>query len=176
MSMLVPEGTTPDGRTLGVILVDHGSRLAAANEMLLEVATLFRRVTGQTIVEPAHMELAEPSIERAFEACVAQGAQVVVVHPYFLSPGRHSTTDIPRLVGAAAARHPGVAFHVTQPLGLSEHIAAVIQERISECLANGLSCAACASRTCAASPALAPWRRRAGSSGSWALGHRGLGR
>lgn len=146
---------TPDGRTLGVILVDHGSRMAAANEMLLDVATLFRAVTQRAIVEPAHMELAEPTIQQAFDKCVAQGAQVVVVHPYFLSPGRHSTTDIPRMVAEAAARHPGVSFHVTQPLGLSEHIAEVIQERIGECLTHGLSCAVCASRTCAASPAFA---------------------
>ena len=142
-----------EGKTLGIILVDHGSRFGAANEMLLEVAALYRRVSGRKIVEPAHMELAAPSIEQAFDACVAQGAQVVVVHPYFLSPGRHSTTDIPRLVGEAATRHHGVTFHVTQPLGLSERIADVISERIGECLANGLSCAACASRSCAASPA-----------------------
>jgi sirohydrochlorin ferrochelatase len=112
--------------TLGLVIVDHGSKKAAANDMLLDVAAMFKRVAGTPIVEPAHMELAPPTIEQAFDKCVAQGATLVIVHPYFLSPGRHSTTDIPTLTAQAAARHPGIKFHVTQPLGLDEKIAQIM--------------------------------------------------
>lgn len=137
----------------GIILVDHGSRLPAANAMLLEVAALFRRVSGRGIVEAAHMELAEPSIGEAFDRCVAQGAKIIIVHPYFLSPGRHSTHDIPRLTTEAAARHPGVRFHVTPPLGLDEKIAMVIQQRVEECRQAGYQCPRCVHRTgCLAIP------------------------
>jgi sirohydrochlorin ferrochelatase len=136
-----------DGTT-GLILVDHGSKRAAANDMLLDVAAMFKRVSGENIVEPAHMELAEPSIEAAFDACVRQGATLVVVHPYFLSPGRHSTTDIPRLVAEAAAKHPGVRYHVTQPLGLDERIAQIIMQRIGHCVGHGFSCEYCAGTGC----------------------------
>jgi len=131
-------------QTVGIILVDHGSKKAAANALLLEVVALFRKVCAYTIVEPAHMELAEPTIAAAFGACVAQGATLVIVHPYFLAPGRHSTTDIPNLVAAAAAAYPGVGYHVTQPLGLDEKIARVIGERIDHCVQSSLSCAYCA--------------------------------
>ena len=58
---------------MGLILVDHGSRFAAANEQLDAVAALYRRVSGRRIVEPAHMELAEPTIAQAFDACVQIG-------------------------------------------------------------------------------------------------------
>ena len=132
--------------TLGIILVDHGSRLASANDMLNDVAQLFRSVSGQQIVESAHMELAAPTIADAFSACVAQGATRVVVHPYFLSPGRHSTTDIPRMVAEAAKHHPNVSFHVTQPLGLDEKIAQVIMKRITDCGENQYSCEYCQTR------------------------------
>jgi hypothetical protein len=37
--------------------------------------------TGYAIVEPAHMELAEPSIGVAFDRCIERGARLVVVHP-----------------------------------------------------------------------------------------------
>jgi len=120
--------------TTGLILVDHGSKFPAANDMLLDVVKLFRKVSGAAIVEPAHMELAEPTIAQAFEACIAQGATVVVVHPYFLSPGRHSTTDIPRLVAQAAAKHPTVCTQVTEPLGLDDKIAHLILQRIHQSL------------------------------------------
>ena len=132
--------------TVGVIVVDHGSKKAAANDLLPAVVALFKRVSGAAIAEPAHMELAAPSIGEAFDRCVAQGATLVVVHPYFLAPGRHSTTDIPWLTAQAAARHPGVRHHVTQPLGLDEKLARLMVERIEHCLAHDLACAECRGR------------------------------
>lgn len=131
------------GYTVGLVVVDHGSKKSAANDLLLEVADMFKRVSQTPIVEPAHMELAEPSIEQAFDRCVAQGATFVVVHPYFLAPGRHSTTDIPRMTAEAAAKHPGVRFHVTQPLGLDEKIAQIMIQRIDHCLRHDFSCDYC---------------------------------
>ena len=134
--------------TIGLVIVDHGSKKAAANDMLLDVAAMFKRVSGTSIVEPAHMELADPTIEQAFDKCVAQGATFVIVHPYFLSPGRHSTTDIPNLTAQAAARHPGIKFHVTQPLGLDEKIAQIMIQRISHCLQHQFNCDYCQNTGC----------------------------
>src|SRR4051794_33907764 len=97
-----------DDRQLGVVLVDHGSRRDESNAMLLDVVRDFAQATGMPIVEPAHMELAEPSIATAFARCVARGATSVVIFPYFLLPGRHWHDDIPRLAAAAAKGHPGI--------------------------------------------------------------------
>src|SRR5882724_1377628 len=85
---------------LGVIVVDHGSRREESNALLLDVVESFVDATGMPIVEPAHMELAEPSIATAFARCVTRGATTVVVFPYFLLPGRHWNEDIPRLAAA----------------------------------------------------------------------------
>ncbi len=132
---------------LGVILIDHGSRRAESNAMLEKVVSVFRDATGLPIVEPAHMELAEPSLEVAFARCVDQGADTVVVFPYFLGPGRHWDEDIPRLAADAARKHQGVRYLVTAPLGVDERIAAVISDRIAVCLrhtlAEGPACDAC---------------------------------
>ena len=46
----------------------------------------------------AHMELAKPSLAEGLARCAASGASEVVVCPYFLGPGRHTSRDIPRLV------------------------------------------------------------------------------
>ena len=118
--------------TVGIILVDHGSKRAEANAMLEEVARVFRERTGAGVVEAAHMELASPSLGEAFDRCVARGAKRVVIHPYFLAPGRHSTSDIPRLAAEAAERHAGVEYVVTAPLGVDERIADVIAARVRE--------------------------------------------
>jgi len=123
---------TPD--KIGVIVVDHGSRRAESNAMLLDVVRLFQQRSGYTIVEPAHMELAEPSIQTAFDRCVARGAEMIVIHPYFLLPGKHWSRDIPALAEQAAAAHPGVPFLVTAPLGLHPLMAEIMQQRIARCL------------------------------------------
>lgn len=119
---------TGQGKT-AVLLVDHGSRFQAANDMLADVAAMLRELAGVEKVHYCHMELARPTIAEGFEACVKDGATSVVVHPYFLAPGRHSTTDIPRMVAEAARAFPGVEYCVTEPLGVHPKIGEVILER-----------------------------------------------
>ncbi|MBI1367032.1 MAG: hypothetical protein GC162_00110 [Planctomycetes bacterium] len=121
---------------IGIIVVDHGSRRPESNDMLLSVVKLFAEQTDYRIIEPAHMELAEPTIEQAFDRCVERGAKVVVCHPYFLLPGRHWNQDIPNLTAAAAKRHPGIRWMVTAPLGLNEKLPMVMSDAIAHCLSR----------------------------------------
>jgi sirohydrochlorin ferrochelatase len=125
-----------DGDKIGIILVDHGSRREESNAMLLEVVREFQAATGFDIVEPAHMELAEPSIDAAFSRCVERGATKIVVYPYFLLPGRHWDKDIPRLAAAAASRHKGIRYLVTAPFGLHPLMSEIMRQRIEHCLAH----------------------------------------
>ncbi len=128
--------TVPETPRIGLIVVDHGSRRSASNEMLEVMAGMVAEAVPYDIVEPAHMELAEPSITTAFDRCVARGAQLVVVSPYFLLPGRHWNQDIPALTAEAAERHPGVPFLVAAPLGLHPLMARVVESRVAHCLAH----------------------------------------
>ncbi len=128
-----------------IILVDHGSRREAANRMLDEIATLLRTLTTDRVYV-AHMELAEPTVSQAFAAAVADGADDVFVFPYFLSPGRHSREDIPRLCAEAAHAHPGLRWHCTGPIGLDPLMAQLVLRRIEHCERSGYSCNACPDR------------------------------
>ncbi len=125
--------TAADDQT-AVIIVDHGSRRAASNEMLLAAVEQFRESSRFRIVEPAHMELAQPDIASAFARCVEQGATRILVFPYFLSPGRHWSEDIPALVKAAADKYPNVSWLVTAPFGLHPGMTNIINDRIDHCL------------------------------------------
>ena len=114
-------------RMKAILLVDHGSRRDEANEMLVSMAELVQSMAGPAIiVRHAHMELAEPSIASGIRSCVDAGATSVTVFPYMLSPGRHSTSDIPRMVADIAPLHPDVSFSVTPPFGIHEKLAEVI--------------------------------------------------
>lgn len=121
-------------RSTGIIIVDHGSRRRESNEMLKVAAERFAAQSQYVIVEAAHMELAEPTIAQAFDRCVTRGASEIVVFPYFLSPGRHWTEDIPALVESAAERHSNIHWLVTAPFGLHPGMLEIINDRIQYCL------------------------------------------
>jgi len=128
-------GEQTTGERPAVLLIDHGSRRAAANALLDEVAALVRKRLGpESIVEPAHMEIAEPTISDGFARCVEQGATTVVVHPFMLASGRHVTEDLPRLVAEAAARHEGVRFSMAAPLGSHSGVIDAVIERCESAL------------------------------------------
>ena len=112
-----------------ILLVDHGSRLAEANAQLEKLADHARGRLPGWLVWTAHLEVVEPDVPTAIDACVAGGAEQLVIAPYFLSPGRHTKRDLPKLIAAARARHPGVAIALAEPLGFDERIATVAIER-----------------------------------------------
>ena len=113
-----------------ILIVDHGSRLREANDMLICMANLVQAMAGPSvIVRHAHMELADPTIEAGFLNCVEAGATDVTVFPYMLSPGKHSTADIPRMVGEIAKAHPYVRHSVTPAFGVHEKLGELILHR-----------------------------------------------
>lgn len=119
---------------VGIIVVDHGSKLPEANEMLEQVARQFAKSTGVPIIEPAHMELAEPTIAQAFNRCVERGAAKIVVQLFFLSPGRHSSRDIPELVAEAAREHPRIPYVISEPMGMDPRVCDLMLARTLDAL------------------------------------------
>ena len=94
------------------------------------MANLVQTMAGpEVIVRYAHMELAEPSIPAGVRSCVEAGATELVVFPYMLSPGKHSTGDIPRMVAEATQPFPELAVRVTSAFGVHEKLAEVILGR-----------------------------------------------
>jgi len=123
-----------DRDSIGIVIVDHGSRRAESNLRHEAFVSEWAITRGYRIVEPAHMELAEPSISTAFEECVAAGAATVVIAPYFLGPGNHWDRDIPALAAEASAHHPDVRYLVAAPLGPHPLLMDIVDGRIQHCL------------------------------------------
>lgn len=115
-----------------VLLVDHGSRRAEANEQLEALVDLVRARLRDHLVLGAHLELATPSVAEGIDACVAAGAREIVIHPFFLAPGRHSTEDLPRLAREATERHRAVSIRVGPCLGLHPGLVDAVLERIAQ--------------------------------------------
>ena len=123
-----------------ILLIDHGSRRDEANEMMNCMANLVQAMAGpDVVVRFAHMELSEPSIAAGVKDCVDAGATELIVFPYMLSPGKHSTGDIPRMVAEAVSSHPHIGVRVTSAFGVHEKLAEVILGRAGLPMANPLT-------------------------------------
>jgi sirohydrochlorin ferrochelatase len=118
------------GKARAIVIVDHGSRRDQANAVVAEVAKLVQARAGERAeIRFAHMELCEPSLAQVLDECAARGAREVTVQPLFLAPGRHATRDIPNMVDAARARHPGVVFHLGEVIGADPLLAELLISR-----------------------------------------------
>ncbi len=126
---------TPDparAQRLGLLVVGHGSRRPEANAVLRELAAaVARRARAVHAVRPAYLELESPTVGEGYAALVADGCDHIVVHPYFLYPGNHSTTDIPAARAAAQATHPEVGWTMTEPLSLDDRLVDLVLDRVA---------------------------------------------
>ena len=118
--------------SVGIIIVDHGSKVAAANERLERLCEAYAktRAPKHWVVRPAHMELASPSISEAFDALVEAGCATIVCHPFFLSQGRHVREDVPALLDEAASRH-NIPYSLTPPLGEAPALLDLVHDVVS---------------------------------------------
>ena len=112
-----------------LLIIDHGSKRQEANDMVFDVVDLLQKLRPDLIIVGAHMEIAPPTIKDGIESCVQQGATHIIAQPFMLSPGRHSTTDIPNLVTAASKHYPNIEITTTAHLGVDTKLAELILER-----------------------------------------------
>ena len=102
-----------------LLLIAHGSRREASNQEVRELADRLEHIARDRFdrVIPAFLELAEPDIPTGVDRCVESGATTVTVVPYFLSAGRHVSSDIPAELEKARHKHQTVTVHQSDYLG-----------------------------------------------------------
>lgn len=118
-----------------LLLVAHGSRLAASND---EIRAMTRRVRAlatdrYALIECAFLELAEPSIGNGIERLIESGANHIAVLPYFLAAGRHVAEDIPNEVNAKAAEHTGAVIELLPYAGTADAMPRLLIDMMPAC-------------------------------------------
>lgn len=117
---------------VAVLLIAHGSRHAPANADLHRVAARLRDRGDYPIVEASFLELAEPDIRAGGDRCVAGGASLVLMIPYFLSAGVHLIRDLTAAREELATRHPGVVFRLGSAMGPHPLLEELVAQRVRE--------------------------------------------
>jgi sirohydrochlorin ferrochelatase len=128
---LAEVGVSPDDEGLGVLVVAVGSSSEAANARTSTVARALRAGTRWAGAEVAFATGPHPGIADAAAQLAANGAERLVIAPWFLAHGR--ITD--RVATCAAAQ----GISMAEPLGSHNLVAATVLDRFDQALASPLA-------------------------------------
>jgi sirohydrochlorin cobaltochelatase len=109
--------------TEAIVLFAHGARDPRWAEPFEAVAAHVRAAAPGMPVALAFLELMQPSLQGAVDRLVVEGARRIDVVPLFLGTGGHLRQDLPPLVEALRAAHPGVAIGLHPAIG--EHASVI---------------------------------------------------
>lgn len=115
--MMTPQEPTSTPHGLAVILFAHGSRDPLWRASIDAVAARLRDLAPTVPTAYAFLELMTPTLDEAVDTLVRDGARQLRVLPLFLGVGRHAREDLPALLAAARAQHPGVRIDALPPVG-----------------------------------------------------------
>ncbi len=121
----------------GIILFGHGARDAAWAGPMQRVAEKLLTDAPQARVSLAFMEFMTPTLDDAVDQLVDAGVGEIVVVPVFLAQGGHLKRDVPMLVDAASARHPGVTLKLVEAAGESPQVVEAIADYANRQLGAG---------------------------------------
>jgi len=100
-----------------IILFGHGARDIRWREPFDRLATLWSAQHVGIPVEPAFLEMMQPSLEEAVGALSKGGATAITVVPVFFGQGGHLRNDFPVLLEECRAKFPQIALSATPAVG-----------------------------------------------------------
>ncbi len=126
--------TPEDQVKTAVLLVGHGSRARNANDALFRVVDHFQKAWPHRILRAAFLEISPPSIPEGIDLCVGEGAERIIVIPYFLFRGNHVKVDLPIFIKEGRKKFPDIDIILGPHLGFHPKMIEIVDERIQQVL------------------------------------------
>jgi sirohydrochlorin ferrochelatase len=113
-----------------LLIVDRGSREPDVRQELQEICSLAKSRAGYDYADYCFLEVLPPFIADGVSRCVASGAGLITVMPYFLYPGMKLKDTVKQSAKIGKDRKLKIA--ITKPLSYHPMMAQLIAERIEE--------------------------------------------
>ena len=95
-----------------VILFAHGARDARWSATLGDLRLRVQARRPEARVDIAYLEFQPPTLAEVIDQALAAGARTIDVMPVFWASGGHVANDVPPLLEAVRARHPGLQLRM----------------------------------------------------------------
>lgn len=113
-----------------VLLIGHGTRRPAGVTEFHGLVEQLRQALPERTLLAGFLELAEPSLTDALETLWQQGFRRITALPAFLMAAGHIKNDIPIILNAFQAEHPGADLRLGSDLGMEPKLLQIARERI----------------------------------------------
>lgn len=115
-----------------ILYICHGSRVPKACEQAISFIQKCMERNTAPIQEYCFLELAEPTIEEAYEKCVERGATTIKAIPVLLLTAAHAKEDIPGELVKVQSKFPHVKLQYGRPIGVHGKMVDILIERIQD--------------------------------------------
>jgi sirohydrochlorin cobaltochelatase len=122
--------TYPTSRRPAVLLIGHGTRLAAGVAEFQLLSEQLRQALPDRTCLAGFLELVEPSVPEALETLWQQGFRRITALPALLMAAGHVKNDIPAILNSFQAEHPGLTITFGADLGIHAKLLQIARERI----------------------------------------------
>jgi len=113
-----------------VLLIGHGTRLAAGVAEFHNLAEQLQEALPDRTCLAGFLELVEPSVPTALETLRQQGFRHITALPALLMAAGHVKNDLPVLLNAFQEQHPDTNIRFGADLGVHPNLLQVARERI----------------------------------------------
>jgi sirohydrochlorin ferrochelatase len=118
----------------GILILAHGSRETATEQTLQQVIGHLQEIFSDEIIETAYLQFSKTDLETGLDRLKANGADDIVVIPYFLFEGVHIKEDIPKEIETYREAHPCIKVALGKTLGADPRLAEILADRIRQAL------------------------------------------
>lgn len=100
-----------------LLLIAHGSPRQEANDDFAGLAKQVQERAKGYIVQHAFLDCAQPNIPEGIDQLAKKSATNITILPYFLSKGKHTTSDIPLIIEQKEKQYQKIRFTIKPALG-----------------------------------------------------------
>lgn len=119
-----------------LVALAHGSRDPRSAKTIRALVDEVRRMRPDLRIEPAFLDRSRPTFDKVVDKLVRAGFEEIVVVPLLLTEAYHARVDVPSVIAAATAAHPGLRVRATDVLGLEPVFLDVLDRRLREALTD----------------------------------------
>lgn len=118
--------------TPALLAVAHGSPDPRAEAVLEALMARVRSERAGLTAVLAHLGHTAPDVPAALKTLVTEGFSEIVVVPLLLTSAYHARVDLPAILDAARAEHPGVSIGQAGVLGPHPRLFSLLRRRLVE--------------------------------------------
>ncbi|SDZ01123.1 sirohydrochlorin chelatase [Tindallia californiensis] len=117
-----------------LLILAHGSRVPETCDTVKKLAEAVKEKSEGhfPLTGYGFLQFAKPTFEEAAEKLIQEGAEEMVVSPFFLFAGHHMQHDLPEAIEALQQKYPKLTFKTTDVIGDDPRMADILLDQIQK--------------------------------------------